>query len=69
MYELRWLIRTVRTGHMQLNAQSEVLAQWESDEKQPPVLQYRYALNPLEVELYDPIWSEWQDVESVEEEG
>ena len=31
------------------------------------LLQYRVRLNPLEAGLEDPIWSEWQDVPTVNE--
>ena len=51
--ELRYLNRLVRSHHRALRLVTS--------------LQYRVLLNPLEIGMQDPIWSDWEDVPMVNE--
>ena len=59
MIELRWLVRTIFIN--------DELGNKKVFGKQEIVLQYRTMSNPIEVFLQEPIWSEWEDVETVDE--
>lgn len=56
MIELRWLVKREPLGK-----------DWQASYKTSRVLQYRTMENTMEIGIQPPIWSEWRDVEEVEE--
>ena len=58
MFELRWVLREIIVGD------------WGGHEvaETRKVLQYRQATNVLEIGVQPPIWSEWEDVPTVNEQ-
>ncbi len=63
MIELRWF--KPKQYFVQEDVGGELFGEWVDP---PPVLQNRQMQNPEEIGLHEPIWSEWQDVPTVEEE-
>ena len=58
MIELRWVIRTI---YINDEFGNKVFG------KQQTALQYRTMSNLPEIGLQEPIWSEWEDVETVDD--